>query len=83
MSAILNRAVLNNKGEEVGEINDLIISRNGKVEQIILSVGGFLGMDEKLVAMPFKPLKVTDMGIVYDVSKQELKDRSAFSYGKK
>ena len=83
MSAILNRAVLNNKGEEVGEINDLIINRNGKVEQIILSVGGFLGIDEKLVAMPFKPLKVTDLGIVYDVSKQELKDRSGFSYGKK
>ena len=83
MSAILNRAVLNNKGEEVGEVNDLIINRNGKVEQIILSVGGFLGIDEKLVAMPFRALKVTDLGIVYDVSKQELKDHSAFTYGKK
>ena len=83
ISAILNRIVLNDKGEEVGEVDDLIIDRNGKVEQIILSVGGFLGMDEKLVAMPFTPLKVTDMGIVYDVGKRELKDRPAFSYGKK
>ncbi len=80
MSVILNRTVLNNKGEDVAEINDLIINRNGKVEQIILSVGGFLGIDEKLVAMPFKPLKVTDLGIVYNVSKQQLKDRSGFSY---
>ncbi len=83
MSAILNRTVLNNKGEEVGEIDDLIISRNGKVEQIILSVGGFLGMDEKLVAMPFKPLKVTDMGIVYNVSREELKNLPGFSYENK
>jgi len=74
---------LNDKGEEVGEIDDLIISRSGKVEQIILSVGGFLGIDEKLVGMPFKPLKVTDMGIVYNVSREELKNLPRFSYEKK
>jgi sporulation protein YlmC with PRC-barrel domain len=83
MSVILNRTVLNNKGEEVGEIDDLIINRNGKVEQIILSAGGFLGIDEKLVAMPFKPLKLTDLGIVYNVTIQELKNLSGFSYEKK
>jgi sporulation protein YlmC with PRC-barrel domain len=79
VSAILNRGVLNNKGEEVGEMDDLIINRNGKAEQIILSVGGFLGIDEKLVAMPFKPLKVADLGIVYNVSREELKDLLGFS----
>jgi sporulation protein YlmC with PRC-barrel domain len=83
ISVILNRAVLNNKGEEVGEIDDLIINRTGKVEQIILSVGGFLGIDEKLVAMPYRPLKVTDLGIVYNVSKDDLKNLPGFSYGKK
>jgi sporulation protein YlmC with PRC-barrel domain len=83
MSVMLNRTVLNNRGEEVGEIDDLIINRNGKVEQIILSVGVFLGIDEKLVAMPFKPLKVTDLGIVYDVTMQELKNLPGFSYEKK
>ena len=83
ISAILNRVVLNNKGEEEGEIDDLIINRIGKVEQIILSVGGFLGFDEKLVAMPFKPLKVTDMGIVYNVSREELKNLPGFSYERK
>jgi sporulation protein YlmC with PRC-barrel domain len=83
MSAILNRAVLNNKGEEVGEVDDLIMNREGKVEEIILSVGGFLGIDEKLVAMPFKPLKITDMGIVYNVSREEVKHLPGFSYEKK
>ena len=83
MSVILNRTVLNNKGEEVGEIDDVIINRSGRDEQIVLSVGGFLGIDEKLVAMPFKPLKVTDMGIVYNVSREELKNLPEFSYEKK
>jgi sporulation protein YlmC with PRC-barrel domain len=83
MTSILNRAVVNNEGEEMGEIVDLIINRSGKIEQIILSVGGFLGIDEKLVAMPFKPLKVTDMEIVYSVSREELKNLPGFSYEKK
>jgi sporulation protein YlmC with PRC-barrel domain len=83
IDAILNRAVLNDTGEEVGEVDDLLINREGKVKQIILRVGGFLGIDEKLVALPFVPLKMTDMGIVYNVTKQELKNQRAFSYEKK
>jgi sporulation protein YlmC with PRC-barrel domain len=83
ISVILNREVLNNRGDEVGEIDDLIINRSGNVEQIILSVGGFLGIDEKLVAMPFKPLKITDMGIVYNVTREELQNLPAFSYVKR
>jgi sporulation protein YlmC with PRC-barrel domain len=83
ISAILNRAILNDEGETVGEIDDLIISPNGKVASIILSVGGFLGIDEKLVAVPFKPLKITDMGVVYNITKQELKNQPGFSYEKK
>ena len=54
----------------------------GKVEEIILSVGGGLEIEAKLVGMPFKPLKITDMGIVYNVSRQELKNRPGFSYEK-
>jgi sporulation protein YlmC with PRC-barrel domain len=78
ISAILNRDVLNDKGEIVGDLDDLIISPKGKVEQIIISVGGFLGIEAKLVGMPFKPLKITDMGIVYDVTKEDLEKRSEF-----
>jgi sporulation protein YlmC with PRC-barrel domain len=80
VSAILNRDALNNKGEEVGEIEDLIINRDGKAKQIILSLGGFLGIDEKRVGLPFSPLKITDLGIVCNVSREELKSLPAFTY---
>jgi sporulation protein YlmC with PRC-barrel domain len=83
VSALLSRAVLNDEGDVVGDLDDLVISPKGKVEQIILSVGGFLGIETKLVALPFKPLKITDMGIVYNVTEQELKDQPGFSYEKK
>jgi sporulation protein YlmC with PRC-barrel domain len=80
VSAILNRAALNKKGEEVGQIDDLIISPQGRVVQIVLSVGKIIGVQEKLVALPFKRLEVTNLGFIYDVSKEELKERPAFRY---
>jgi sporulation protein YlmC with PRC-barrel domain len=80
VSAVLDRQVLNEGGEEVGEIDDLLINGEGWVQEIVLSVGGFLGVDEKLVTLPFKPLKITDLGIVYDVTRAELEKRPAFKY---
>ena len=59
-----------------------MISREGSVEQIILDVGGFFGMAEKLVAVPYRPLKITDLGIVYNITKEELQKSPPFSYGK-
>ncbi len=60
-----------------------MIGKEGKVEQIILDVGGFLGIDEKLVAVPFRPLKVTDLGIVYHITKEQLERSPAFAYEKR
>lgn len=83
LSGILKRPVWNEAGQEVGEIDDLIIGRNAKVETIILSVGEFLGMEEKLIALPFKPLKVNGAGIVYNVTQQQIKELPGFHYEKR
>lgn len=85
VSAILDRTVWNNKGEELGAIDDLILTREGKVEGIILVVGGFkfLEIGEKLAAIPFRPLKATDLGLVYNITMQQLKSLPEFSYEKK
>jgi sporulation protein YlmC with PRC-barrel domain len=85
VSAILSRTVLNNNGEELGDIDDLIIDQEGKVEKIILAVGGFkfMGIGEKLVALPFKPLKITDLGIICNITAQQLNNLPEFGYGKK
>jgi sporulation protein YlmC with PRC-barrel domain len=83
VSVILDRTILDDNGEAVGKMDDLMISADGKAEQIILSVGGFVGIDEKLVALPFKPLKMTDIGIVYNVTPEELKNLPKFNYTEK
>jgi sporulation protein YlmC with PRC-barrel domain len=83
VSAIIKRHIWNEEGQEMGEIDDLMIGRNGKVETIILSVGEFLGMEEKLVALPFRPLKVNGAGIVYNVTQQQIKELPGFHYQKR
>jgi sporulation protein YlmC with PRC-barrel domain len=82
VSGILDRRAWNEEGVPVGKIDDLIIDPNGQVQTLILSVGWSLAMEEKLVALPFRPLKVSGSGIVIDVTRRELEGMPAFR-GKK
>ena len=45
--------------ESVGDINDLVIDKDGKVSAIVVGVGGFLGIGEKNVAVPFSAVTAT------------------------
>jgi putative membrane protein len=56
-SDVIGSAVVNESGEEVGEIEDLVIDAN-QVEYAVISVGGFLGIGDKDVAIPLDQLKL-------------------------
>jgi hypothetical protein len=47
---------------DVGEINEVILDRSGKVNAVVLGVGGFLGMGEKAVAVPMTDVKFVKSG---------------------
>jgi sporulation protein YlmC with PRC-barrel domain len=49
--------VYNDANEKIGDINDVILDKSGKALKVILGVGGFLGMGEHNVAVPFDKLK--------------------------
>jgi sporulation protein YlmC with PRC-barrel domain len=52
----LGADVQNASGERVGDINDLVFDRSGRISTVVLGVGGFLGIGEKSVAIPFGAL---------------------------
>jgi sporulation protein YlmC with PRC-barrel domain len=58
-SKLKDKPVFNEQGERVGEVDDLIIGRDGKIFAVV-EVGGFLGLGEKLVAVPYQSLRVDD-----------------------
>ncbi len=47
-----------NEWDDIGEINDLIITQGGKVEAVILGIGGFLGLGERDVAIKMDSIRV-------------------------
>ncbi|ASY55479.1 MULTISPECIES: PRC-barrel domain-containing protein [Sinorhizobium] len=56
----IGQSVYNANDESIGEINDLIIKKEGGVAAAIVGVGGFLGIGEKNVAVPFESIEVTE-----------------------
>jgi sporulation protein YlmC with PRC-barrel domain len=56
-SKLIGVNVYNDNNEKIGDIQQLIVDKSGKVENVILGVGGFLGMGEHYVAVPMEKLK--------------------------
>ena len=56
-SKLVGVNVYNEANEKIGDINDVILDKSGKVSNVILGVGGFLGMGEHNVAIAFDKLK--------------------------
>ncbi len=64
-SKVVGLSVYNDKNESLGSINDLLTDKNGKITAVVIGVGGFLGVGEHLVAIPFEKVKFTTEPIVY------------------
>ena len=59
-SKLAGVGVYNEANEKIGDINEVILDRTGKVANVILGVGGVLGLGEHYVAVPFDKLKWVD-----------------------
>src|SRR5215813_8474776 len=55
----IGQAVTNQAGETIGNINDLLFDKGGRIVNVVIGGGGFLGIGEKNVAMPYTALSIT------------------------
>ena len=62
-SKIAGVDVYNEANEKIGDVNDVIVDRSGKVTNVILGVGGFLGLGEHYVAVAFDKLTWVDQPV--------------------
>lgn len=76
--------VYDNADNKVGEIKDMLLDQGGKVQALIVSVGGFLGMGEKDVAVAFDAVQPTQRDnkwwLAMNVSKDQLRTAPGFRY---
>ena len=78
---LLGDRVVNPQGEHLGEIKELMIDpQTGHVGYAVLSFGGFLGMGDKLFAIPFRALELNadQKEFVLNVPKDKLKTAPGF-----
>ncbi|MET4072140.1 sporulation protein YlmC with PRC-barrel domain [Bradyrhizobium sp. S3.2.6] len=57
--------IYNDANENIGSINDLLMDKSGAIKTAVIGVGGFLGMGEHLVAVPYDKLKFTNEAVAY------------------
>ena len=60
VSDFYKQTVYDPKDNKIGDVKDLILEKDGKVNAAIIGVGGFLGAGEKDVAVPFDQLQLKD-----------------------
>ena len=56
-SRVIGAAVYNENNESIGEIDDIVLPGNGGAPVAVVSVGGFLGIGAKLIAVPYERLR--------------------------
>ncbi len=84
-SNIIGENVYNGSGDDaanIGDVNDIVIAADGKVESVIVGVGGFLGIGEKNVAVNYSDIdwaeKNGDRWLVVSMTKEQLESQPAF-----
>jgi sporulation protein YlmC with PRC-barrel domain len=61
-SKIVGTRVYNDANENIGSVEDIVLKPDGTMDEVVLSVGGFLGIGSKYVAVPFSDLKISRDG---------------------
>jgi sporulation protein YlmC with PRC-barrel domain len=85
-SQLMGMNIQNSAGEGVGEVKDLVLDfSNGKIKYVAVTYGGFLGIGNKMFAVPFAAFKVkpkqsdrADMALVLDVTKKQMEGAVGF-----
>jgi sporulation protein YlmC with PRC-barrel domain len=71
---------------KIGEISDVLVGKDGKVDAFIVSVGGFLGVGEKDVAVPFLAVHASEKNgkwyLTINTTKDALKAAHGYKYDK-
>jgi sporulation protein YlmC with PRC-barrel domain len=87
-SKLIGASVYNDRNEKIGSVDDLVLGKDNKADEVVVSVGGFLGIGTKLVAVPYTQLKLGDTKnassdnkvVMPGATKESLKAQPGFNY---
>ncbi|MFZ1202000.1 MAG: PRC-barrel domain-containing protein [Desulfobacterales bacterium] len=76
-SQIIGKTVKGDQNKDLGEVEDVVMSQDGRAQYLVVSFGGILGMDDKLVPIPFDTSRFTfqeDAIVISGLDEQKLKN---------
>jgi len=71
--SLMDKDVYGASGKKVGEINNLLVGPDNRVHAAIVEFGGFLGMGENKVAVPWDQLNVTKDRVTVNMTEDQIK----------
>jgi sporulation protein YlmC with PRC-barrel domain len=80
-STLIGNDVVNQMEEDLGDIKEIMLNvENGEVSYAVLSFGGFLGMGDKLFAVPWDALQLDPVNkrFVFNIEKSRLESAPGF-----
>lgn len=80
-STLIGDSVVNQNGDDLGDLKEVMVDmRSGSIGYAVLSFGGFLGMGDKLFAVPWNALTLDTVNkhLVLNVDKKRLEDAPGF-----
>jgi len=79
---LIGQSVTTPSGERIGEVEAVNIGPDGRVSNVIIGVGGFLGIGERDVALRWQDLQIADGGskVVANVTKERLEGMESYRY---
>lgn len=82
-SQLIGTTVYNPADESLGDVNDIVLTKDGRLDAIVIGVGGFLGIGEKSVAVSLDTVVETtdpdgNVKLVLDTTREELDAAPAF-----
>jgi sporulation protein YlmC with PRC-barrel domain len=80
------QSIYDPKENKIGDVDDVLVDKTGKITALMVGVGGFLGIGEKDVAVPFSAVKNVKKNdkwwLTLDETKDALKNAAGYKYDK-
>jgi sporulation protein YlmC with PRC-barrel domain len=77
-SKVIGSTVYDSQNRDIGSVKDLVLDRDGRVAEVVLDVGSFLGVGGKYVAVRMSDLKSDNNRLTLDRTKEQLQQMAEY-----
>lgn len=79
---IIDQDVYDQDNQNIGEVEDIVVRRSGRVKKLVIEYGGFYDIGDRLVSLAFKRSQVKKDKVVIQTTKAQLDKKPAFNYSR-